>query len=344
MVNVGKIDGPTIGINQFGGLAAVPFQGKMNDAAIANGQAFLISELEKRDPLIRTPLTSITYPRDVPLVVGGGWVEEISNLAVDYGVAGGSGDSLVHAPSANDMKVIQYNLNKDKFKAHIFSIMSRIGFINMQRTQVTGRSLDRMATDGIRLSYDKHMDQNTYIGMPIYGTYGLVNNPNVTPQNVVNGAAGTTQWATKTTEEILQDINNAILSGWAAAEYDRGAIPNHILLPYAQYNYIATTPFGALGEKSILAFLRENNVATTNGVSLFIGATEYLKGAGAGNTDRMISYVNDSRFLEMDELVPLQRAMTSTNTDAFAYDTIYVANISEVMFYYYQTVGYFDGI
>ena len=44
----------------------------MDAAGIASGQAFLTSELEKRDTMIRTPLTSFTYARDLPIRVGGG--------------------------------------------------------------------------------------------------------------------------------------------------------------------------------------------------------------------------------------------------------------------------------
>ena len=35
----------------------------MDAAGIASGQAFLTAELEKRDTLVRTPLTSFTYAR-----------------------------------------------------------------------------------------------------------------------------------------------------------------------------------------------------------------------------------------------------------------------------------------
>ncbi len=52
----------------------------MSDAAVSSGQAFLISELEKRDMLLRTPLTSFTYTRDIPIRVGGGWAEYVSAM------------------------------------------------------------------------------------------------------------------------------------------------------------------------------------------------------------------------------------------------------------------------
>lgn len=54
----------------------------MDAAVIQSGNAFLTSELEKRDPLIRKPLTSVTYPRDTPIEVGGGWVDYVSAMSV----------------------------------------------------------------------------------------------------------------------------------------------------------------------------------------------------------------------------------------------------------------------
>jgi hypothetical protein len=347
MRNIGTFDGGIVGGK---GLGIRPPEGapvRMNDAAIANGGAFLISELERRDPRIREPLMSLTYPRDIPVKTGGGWVEYITALNIDYGIAGGSADGAVHAGGANTVPVIQANFGRDMFKTHIYSSIMRIMFVDMQRQQVTGRSLDQLLTDGIRLNYDKHMEQNVYMGIGRFGTTGLLNNPNVTARNVATGAGGVTKWTGangKTPDEILLDVNNAIMAGWAASEYDLSAIPNHILLPYEQYNYIATTKVTPLAEKTILTFLMENNIATKNGVDLFIGATMWNKGAGAGGTDRMVAYVHNDRFIATEELVPLARTMTQPNIDALAYDSVYMANISEVEIFYFQPIVYFDGI
>lgn len=348
MKNLGTINGGMVGGGTSGGGMAVrPQSGapvRMTDAAIANGGAFLTSELEKRDPKIREPLTSTTYPRDIPIKTGGGWVEFISSLNIDFGITGGSGGGAVHAPGANAVPVVQANFGRDQFRAHLYASVMRIMFVDMQRQQVTGRSLDQLLTDGIRLNYDKHMDANTYVGIAAYGTTGLLNNPNVVASNVAMGAAGSTNWKTKTPDEILIDINEAILAGWAAAEHDLSAIPNHILLPYEQYNHIAVTKVSEAAEKTILTFLMENNVATKNGGDLFIGATSWNKGAGAGGTDRMVAYVHNDRFIAMEELVPLARTMTQPNIDALAYDSVYMANLSEVEVFYTQPIVYYDGI
>jgi hypothetical protein len=167
----------------------------------------------------------------------------------------------------------------------------------------------------------------------------------ITPALVANNAADTSSaWADKTADEILTDINTAIIDCWNAAENDGSAMPNHIIMPYAQYNYIATTKVTPLADKTILKYVLENNISANSGTELMIGGTNYCKGAGTGGTDRMVVYVHNDRFIAVEELVPLSRVMTSPNVDALAYDSAYMANVSEVEFFYTQTVLYADGI
>ena len=318
----------------------------MDAAGIASGQAFLTSELEKRDTMVRTPLTSFTYTRDIPIRVGGGWAEYVSAMQVGYGVTGGSGENLVQAAGANGIPMVQADFSKGTFKAHMIAAGTRVQWLDMQKGNMTGRNMDSLLRDGLRMTYDKHMEENTYAGFKTYGTTGLVNNPDVIVTDAAaTGSSSGTTFASKTPDQILSDINTAILTVWAASEYDLDAIPNHIIMPYAQYNYLATTRVSELAEKTILTFLLENNVAKQNGSDLFIGATAWCKGAAAdGSSDRMVVYCNKDRFVAMDELVPLTRAMTTPNTQYFCYDTAYAGNVSEVEVFYDQTILYVDKI
>ena len=58
----------------------------------------------------------------------------------------------------------------------------------------------------------------------------------------------------------------------------------------------------------------------------------------------MVCYVNDDYFIAVEELVPLKRAITETKTDTVSFDSVYVANVSEVELFYNQPITYWDGI
>lgn len=340
--NLGNFNAGIIGGKATGPVAGTPV---MDAEGIQTGGAFLVSELEKRDPMIRKPLTSFTYPRDIVIQSGGGWVDYVSAMTVAYGLTGGAGASPVTAGASNGIPVVQASVDKGVFKAHTFGVALRVMWQDMQRANYIGRSIDNLLQDGVRMAYDKHMDQNTYTGITEYGTTGLVNNPDATETTAAaTGSSSGTQWSTKTPDQILNDVNTALLTVWAANGYDLSAIPNHILLPYEQYNYIMTTKVTDLATETIYDFLMKNNVAAKNGGDLFIGATVWCKGAGTGSTDRMVVYVNNERFVKEDELVPLARIMSQPNVANLCYDTAYMANISEVQLFYPTSILYVDKI
>ena len=121
----------------------------MDADGIASGGAFLVSELEKRDPLIRKPLTSFTYPRDIVIQTGGGWVDYVSAMSVAYGITGGAVNSPVTAGGANGIPVVQASVDKGVYKAHVFAAALRVMFQDMQRANYIGRSLDNLLQDGV---------------------------------------------------------------------------------------------------------------------------------------------------------------------------------------------------
>lgn len=345
--NVGTFDA---GVVNFQGAAPAGGIPTMDAAGIASGGAFLVSELEKRDPMIRKPLTSFTYPRDIVIKTGGGWVDYVSAMSVAYGITGSSGSGAVAAGGSNGLPIVQASVDKGIYKAHVFSLALRVMFQDMQRANFIGRSIDQLLQDGVRLSFDKHQDQNIYVGLAEYGTTGLVNNPDATETTVADGAGGKTNWVDKTPNEILTDVNTALTATWAQANYDLDAIPNHILIPYEEYTYIMNTPFTLVQDgaqvafSSIYEYIKKHNITNANGGDLYIGATTWCKGAGTSSTDRMVVYVNHERFVKADELVPLSRIMSAPNVTNVCYDTAYMANLSEVEIFYPQTITYWDGI
>lgn len=314
-------------------------------AAVSSGLAFLESELEKLDPQLREPLTSTTYPRDIEIESGGGWVEATSAMNVDYAVTGGQKDGV--GGVQNSVRRIQADFSKDLYRVLPYEVSMSVKIQDQLRGAVTGRSIEQVYDTGIRLDFDKYMDINTYKGQEAYGTAGLLNDPQITAVAVATGAGGKTAWRDKTPEEILNDVDDAIVAAWSAAQYDNSAIPNHILIDPENFAYInrrIITLNGVAGGVSILKYLKENNIAAAKGVDMFIGECRFNEGAGVGKTNRMVCYVNAKRFVGMDVPAPLSRVMTQPNINTATYDSLYMANVGQVKIHYTEPFIYRDGI
>ncbi len=311
------------------------------DAATAGGMAFLVGELEKRDPKVREPLTSVTWARDIVAKTGGGWVEFTSTLNVSYATAGANQNGIIDGET-NNIPVMQADIGKDIYKVFTWANILKIPFVDQAKLQNIGRSLDDILDKGIRLNYNKTIDQNVYLGLA--GNTGLVNDPNVLASSVAVGAAGSTNWTKKTPTEILNDINQLMTAGWEASNYDLTGMPNHILIPPSQYAYLVSTVVSSAGNRSILDYLLENNIGRNQGVDVAIMPSRWCIGAGAGGTDRAVAYANDEDKLYFDLTVPLSRIMTQPSVENVAYLTAYAAQMGVVKFLYFQPPRYGDGI
>lgn len=330
------------------GIFTVPVSGRpnytMDAASLGTGMAFLVGELEKRDPRLLEPMVSTTWQRDIVAQTGGGWVEYSSNYFVDYATVGANKRGIIGGQTTA-IPVLQANITKDNWKVFTWSNIVKVPFVDQQKLSGIGRSLDQIYDQGLRLNYNKMLDENVYTGFADFGTEGLVNNSNVTSSMAANNAAGdSTEWKDKTPDEILADVNTAITNAWANSGYDVAGIPNHIGLPPLKYSYILSTKVSQAADKSILNYLLENNIAKANGVDLQIVPMRQLIGIGSGSTDRMIAYVNREDRVTFDITVPLSRVLTQPSVEHMAYLSAYAGQVGQVKILYTQCIEYVDGI
>ncbi len=316
---------------------------RMTDSAISSGLAFLNGELEKRDPKLYEPLTSVTWMRDIVADTGGGWTEYTSNYFVDYATTG-SGTSGIIGGATNDIPVMQANITKDNYRVFSWANILRIPFVDQQLLTTVGRSLDDILNKGIKLGWNKDLDTMTYEGYKTLDVYGLVNHPLVNAEMVRNGAAGTATWRTKTPDEILDDINSVVTETWEASEYDLSGMANHLLIDPSNYSYIVTRKVSEAGNISVMQYILENNIAKNQDRDLMIYPCRWCTGAGEGGTNRMVAYVNEKEKIRIDIPVMLGRVMTQPNVEQMAYLTAYAGQIGQVKIMYYETIRYKDGI
>ena len=330
------------------------FSGIAMDAAFASGGAFVMAELEKRDPDLRMPLEETTWPRDMPVDRGGGWIEYTSIENVDFATSGGNSYGLIGGQST-DISRAQASVTKDVFPVFNWASSMNVSYADLMKSQNVGRSLDNMLDTSVHLTYDKACDLMVYLGFA--GQAGLLNNANVTHGAVALGAAQSTFWINKTPLEIQYDINTLLLATLVASQYDVTGMADTILIPFAQYNLLLQ-PMTIGGSISILEYLLANNIAKQHGIQLKIFPSRWCKGTtnggpaddgsiagvGAGGTDRMVAYKNSKRHVYYDLPIPISRVMTTPNAVTISYDTAYMAQIGVVKIAYFQSVAFGDGI
>ena len=98
--------------------------------AVNDSYTFLMKELEKVDDAILEPLSGTDWPRDMPVITGGGLLESIASVDVTYASSGGDDDNLFFE-AANDIPVIQADLSKQV--ARTFNFAEYMSFLNMEK-------------------------------------------------------------------------------------------------------------------------------------------------------------------------------------------------------------------
>ena len=311
--------------------------------AVNDSYTFLIRELEKVDDTILEPLSGTDWPRDMPVITGGGLVDSISSVDVTYASTGGEDDNLFYE-AANDIPVIQADMAKQVARTFNFAEYMSFSTLEREKMRSVGRDPETFLNKGIRLHCDKLIDRNVYVGFSKVSSTGLINNSNITRSAAAGHTPGgsDTQWQYKTADEILDDINDAISGLWRDNDCSSDALPNHILIPVQQFGMLVTRKVSDDSERSILTYVLENNLTAQQGGVLTISPCKWCTAAGSSASDRMVVYMNRVDRICFNLTQPLRRM--DTEYSEMRVKIPYIAQFSEVRFLYPSTVRYLDGI
>lgn len=316
--------------------------------------AFLVGELERLDQTLHEPLAAVTWGRDIDLREDVTIADEVSSFTLStYGSAGGLGvgntignGKAWISKTADQIGGVAVDIAKIPHALRLWGLELKYTIPELESAARLGRPIDQQKYDAMALKHQMDIDEQVYIGDTSLGDTGLINNTLVTNQsNVVAGAAGQTQWSTKTPQEILADVNTALNSVWQASAW--AVVPRNILIPPAQYGFIATQPVTAAGSESILLYLLKNNLlARTGQGTLNILPLKWNIGAAAGGTfgtidghDRMVVYTKDKMRVRYP-MTLLQR--TPIQYDSLFHKSTYFCRLGQVEVVYPETIGYFD--
>ena len=223
-------------------------------------------------------------------------------------------------------------------KRGIKSIGASYGYSikELRRSQMAGTDLDTKRALAVRRANDELVNTTALIGSTDAGIPGFINNANVGVYTVPSDGTGSSQkWKDKTPQLILRDMN-ALVNFVVAATNGRET-PDTLLLPIAQYNYIATTQVGTYNDKTILRFFLDN--------SPYIKTVDWLvelAGIGTSSADRMICYVRDEDHLTLE--IPQPFEQLSPEIHNMEYTVGCHSETAGTIIYYPASIAIGDGI
>lgn len=291
--------------NAFDGLRSNPEVSRLliGDGAFGRDAqealSFMVSQLSYTEAqLFERQYQPMQYEQLIPLSYEAGeWADSIRYEIYDYAGRGkrsngkGRDINLVDVAYADKtFPVVNGNIGYD----YTTEELRRTAFL---RRPISERKL-AAAIDG----YRRHMNDVGLYGAAADGLTGLFNNANVPQGNAPVGA-----WTTgpKTPAQILSDINALIQLVWTNTAYN-DMITDIVIAP-TPYAYISSTPRSDNSDKTILQYVKENNIAKVErNIDINFTAGYGLDTGGAGSTKRMLGYVKSDMRLVMHVPLPLR--------------------------------------
>lgn len=300
----------------------------------ATGLAFLLSQLTYLESkLYEKKYKAITYNLVIPVSnEAGEWAESITYIYMDgFAIAQFVGTKSLNVPIAeigSEKVTIPVELGATGYE---YSDEELRQAIQLQRP------LPQLKANTARRAYEELAQRTGMVGDTTHNLPGFINNTNVTAASVVNPGSGT-EFVNKTPNQIIFDINDFM--GDIFVDTLQVERPNTLLLPTAQWNYIATTPRADNSDTNILKWVVANSPFLAS-ESDIIPITE-LAGAGSGSTDRMMCYDKDMDKVVMH--IPMPLKFTEPQRKGRGFEVPGEFKIGGVEFRYPGSARYADGI
>lgn len=320
-------------------------------ATIDSTGVFLVGQLERLDQTLNAPLVEYTWSRDIDIRTDVSPADEIASFTNStFAMAGNMTPAGLNwiSNEGNALAGPSVDIGRTPQPMRLWGAEVKYTVPELVKAQKLGTPIDVQKVEAMNLKRNMDLDQLVYFGDSTLGFGGLINSSSAvgSVSNVANGAASAPQWTTKTPDEILKDVNEILTAAWQASGW--AVMPNRLLLPPAQYGYIAAKMVSSAGNQSVLTYLLENNICTKSGTKLEILPLKWLIGAGSGGTpgqlgtvDRMVAYHKDKKYVQypMTELL-----RTPLEYRSLFQITTYWCRFGQVEFRYGVTAAYRDGI
>jgi len=305
--------------------------------------AFFINQLNKLDPKLHEPLSSVSWGRDIQLRSDVSFANEASSF-IRTNISGGGTQSAQGkawiSPNTTDLPTVDLDGELVSTPVRLLGRTLSYSSVELERSQLVGMNLDVQKYNALNTLYQLDIDECVYIGDDDFSFFGLVNNTAVTSTTVpADGTGSSALWSAKTAELMVRDVTDAEVDLWNST--GNNVVAEKCLLPPVQFARLNSTQMSGI-DKSALNYLKENSLCmAVNGKPLDVQPCKWLTGRGAGSTGRMVLYSNNENYVRFP-LVPIRRETPYYQGIMFL--APYIWMLGQVEFVELTTVRYEDGI
>lgn len=327
--------GKTYSINDmFGGRRAASMF--VNDATVHDANfAFLTTTLAKLHTTLYEPKYWVTYGQDIPVDVGGGFVDYVSYYTVDWA---GIMDEFrnVVGNNANYVPRVNAGLNQKKVNVYTFEVAYDLRFIELEKMKklTLQKSIQEIYSNAIVAGWDLFVQKVAYEG--INGGTGLFNATTVQTFTIDNSAATSANSGFKGVQDadVVAFFNGIFETYLLNTNMNIGLLPDVILVPTFVGSDL-TSRFSSLYTSTLRKFITEHNLAIDEGeTTVEIKSRPALNALGTGGHGRIVAYKKDKSFVRIDMPYPMQHYITLPNIDKMSYTSAFVGQVSEVQMPY----------
>lgn len=306
---------------------------KVHDANFA----FLNTTLAKLHTALYEPKTFVTYHQDIPVDVGGGFVDYVTYYTVDWSGIMNEFRNVV-GNNANYIPRVNAGLNQLKVNVYTFEVAYDMRFVELEKMKklTLQKSLQDIYSNAIVAGWDLFVQKVAYVG--IQGSTGLFNSDKVMITSIDNSGATAANVGFKgmTDAQVVAYFNGVFEFYLKNSNMNITILPNTFLVPTFVGSDL-TGRFSALYTSTLRKFITENNLGVdeSNGqLKISIVSRPDLNTLGTGGHGRIVSYRNEKEFVRIDMPFPMQHYITLPNIERMSYTSAFVGQVSEVQLPY----------
>lgn len=321
--------------NTYGSQIAKSFVGdsKIHDANFA----FLSTTLAKLHTKLYEPKHYVTWNQDIPVDVGGGFVDYVSYYTVDWAGIMNEFRNVV-GNNANYIPRVNAGLNQKKVNVFTFEVAYDLRFVELEKMKklTLQKSIQDIYQNAIVAGWDLFVQNVAYKG--INGGTGLFNNSNVQVTTIDNQTATAANSGFKGMSDgaVVAFFNGVFESYLLNSNMNITILPDTFLVPTFVGSDL-TSRFSALYTSSLRKFILDHNLAVdeSNGeVKITIASRSDLNSMGTTSHGRIVAYKKDKDFVRIDMPYPMQHYITLPNIDKMSYTSAFVGQVSEIQLPY----------